>query len=92
MQHIIKYKELSTSTGKVYLSIYYDEQNNWIYNNWVGYVSPENVKLGSLAVLDALKKYKTPCGLNDNTELVGRWDQSVDWIAQEFTLLRPRCR
>lgn len=84
MQHITKYRELSTSTGKVYLSIYYDEQNNWIYNNWVGYVTPENVKQGSLAVLEAFKTYKTPFGLNDNTELVGRWDQSVDWIAQEW--------
>ncbi|TPE43548.1 hypothetical protein [Pontibacter mangrovi] len=79
-----KIAELTSSTGKVYLTITYDEANHWICNEWEGYVSPENVKQGSLAVLEAFRKYKTAYGLNDNTKLVGRWDDSVNWIEKEW--------
>lgn len=81
---MIKIVELTSVTGKVFLTIEYDTVNNWIYNNWLGYVSPNNVKLGSLAVLEAFQEYKTPYGLNNNIELVGRWDESVDWIEKEW--------
>ncbi|MCP2043603.1 STAS/SEC14 domain-containing protein [Pontibacter sp. HSC-36F09] len=78
----MKVQELTSSTGKTYLTIYYDEHNKWVYNDWIGYVSPENVKQGSLAVLQAIKQHKASCGLNDNRNLVGRWDESVEWIEQ----------
>jgi hypothetical protein len=81
----MKVQELKSPTGKNFLIIHYDEQNQWIYNDWAGYVSPENVMQGSLAVLDAIKKYRVACVLNDNRRLVGRWDDSVDWIGQEWT-------
>lgn len=79
-----KVAELTSATGKIFLTVEYDAANNWIYNNWTGYVSPENVMQGSLAVLEAFRKYKSLCGLNDNRELVGRWDESVDWIEKEW--------
>ncbi|WP_266202680.1 hypothetical protein [Pontibacter kalidii] len=79
-----KVAELTSTTGKVFLTVAYDAANNWIYNNWVGYVSPENVKQGSLAVLEAFQTYNSPYGLNDNRELVGRWDEAVDWIEKEW--------
>lgn len=78
------FKELRSSTNKTFLTIYFDEQENWVYNNWTGYVSPDNVKQGALAVLEAFKNFKTQFGLNDNQELVGTWDQAVDWIEEEW--------
>lgn len=80
----MKVRELTSSTGKTYLTIHFDEQRHWVYNDWIGYVSPDNVKQGSLAVLEAIKQYKASCGLNDNRHLVGRWDDSVEWIEQEW--------
>ncbi|WP_299702598.1 hypothetical protein [uncultured Pontibacter sp.] len=80
----MKVQELKSSTGKTFLTIHYDEKNQWIHNDWSGYVSPEYVMQGSLAVLDAIEKYRVACGLNDNRHLVGRWDESVDWIEQEW--------
>ncbi|PKV63303.1 STAS/SEC14 domain-containing protein [Pontibacter ramchanderi] len=80
----MKVQELTSSTGKTYLTIHYDEQHKWVYNDWTGYVSPENVKQGSLAVLEAIRQYNAACGLNDNRKLVGRWDESVGWIEQEW--------
>lgn len=80
----MKIQELTSSTGKVYLTIHYDEQNKWLYNDWTGYVTPENVKQGGLAVLDAIKQHRTALGLNDNRNLVGRWDDALAWIEQEW--------
>lgn len=80
----MKVQELKSATGKTFLTIHFDEQNHWVYNDWCGYVSPENVEQGSLAVLETLEKYQAISGLNDNRHLVGRWDQSVDWIEQEW--------
>jgi len=76
--------ELKAATGKTYLTIDYDTQHHWIYNNWLGYVTAENVKKGALQVLQALETYRTPCGLNDNRQLTGPWDHSVDWIEEEW--------
>lgn len=81
----MKVQELKTATGKTFLTISFDEHNNWIYNDWSGYVSPDNVMQGCLSVLEAIEKYKAPASLNDNRHLVGPWDQSVDWIEQEWT-------
>ncbi|MHA6249355.1 hypothetical protein ACXYMU_15545 [Pontibacter sp. CAU 1760] len=80
-----KIQELWTSTNKLYLTIYHEKQNNIIYNNWSGYVTSENVKNGAFAVLEALKKYKSSNVLNNNKELLGRWDHTVEWIEQDWT-------
>lgn len=80
----MKIQELKSATGKIFLIIYFDEQNQWIYNDWVGYVAPENVMQGSMAVLEAIKTHRTAYGLNDNRHLVGRWDDAVDWIGKEW--------
>jgi hypothetical protein len=78
------FRELRSATNKIYLTIYFDEKENLIYNNWCGYVTPENVKNGSLAVIEALKHFNTSAGLNNNQELVGRWNHTVDWIDKEW--------
>ena len=80
----MKLQELKSATGKTFLTIRFDESNNWIYNNWTGYVTAENVVQGSLAVLEMIEKHQASFGLNDNLFLVGRWDHSVDWIEQEW--------
>ncbi|WP_439880057.1 hypothetical protein ACSX1A_12910 [Pontibacter sp. MBLB2868] len=82
---MIKFQELKSHTDKLYLTIYYDQQNDWIYNKWEGYITPDNVKLGCLAILDAFAKFHTSYGLNDNKEVVGTWDQAVNWIDEEWT-------
>lgn len=80
-----KVQELWSPTNKLYLTIYHDSQSNFIFNNWTGYVTSENVKNGAFAVLDALKKYNSCNILNNNKELLGRWDHTVEWIETEWT-------
>jgi hypothetical protein len=81
---MIRFAELQSATGKVYLTIDFDTHDKWIYSNWFGYASPDNVKQGALAVLDAYRLHPTPYLLNDNSQLVGRWDDSVDWIEETW--------
>jgi hypothetical protein len=76
--------ELTSSTGKVFLTVECDAANNWVYNCWNGYVSPENVMQGCLAVLEAFQNQRSVSILNDNSQLVGRWDDSVEWIEKEW--------
>lgn len=80
-----KIKELWSPTNKLYLTIYHNEQANFIFNNWAGYVTSDNVKNGAFAVLEALKEFKSSCILNNNKELLGRWDHTVEWIEQDWT-------
>ncbi len=80
-----KIEELWSPTNKLYLTIYHDAQSNFIFNNWTGYVTSENVKNGAYAVLEALKRYNSSSILNSNKELLGRWDHTVEWIETDWT-------
>ena len=75
-------EELKTFTGKTYLRIQADLDENWIYSDWIGYPTPENVAKGALAYLDMLQAHNMNSILNDNRNLVGRWDQSLDWVRE----------
>lgn len=78
-------KELTNSFGKVYISITFDRQFNWIYNNWLGYQSFENVVAGANACLEFIRRYQVSCVLNDNRLVVGPWHHATDWIAKDWT-------
>jgi len=75
-------EELKSSTGKIYLKIKPDLSEKWIYSNWIGYPTPDHVAAGAIAYLDAMKANNFSKVLNDNRNLVGRWDQSLAWIEQ----------
>ncbi|WP_026463276.1 hypothetical protein [Adhaeribacter aquaticus] len=78
-------KELSNAIGRVFITIEYDALHKWVYNNWVGYQTYDNVVAGANACLDFIKDYKTTCLLNDNREVIGPWDHATDWIANNWT-------
>jgi hypothetical protein len=78
-------KELTNLFGKTFISIEYDHQHKWVYNNWKGYQSYENVVTGANACLEFFIQYKCACLLNDNRQVVGPWDHATDWIATDWT-------
>ncbi|MEJ8756139.1 hypothetical protein WG947_03965 [Pontibacter sp. H259] len=82
MLEMIKSEELKASTGKTYLKIKADLAEKWIYSDWIGYPTPDNVAEGSITYLDAMKAHNFDKILNDNRNLVGRWDQSLNWVKQ----------
>jgi hypothetical protein len=75
-------KEIRKSTGSVFLTITYDPANRWVYNDWQGLLSVENVKTGALEVLEFIKNHKSTQVLNDNRKIVGPWDSANPWIAE----------
>ena len=77
MQQIFK-----NNLNNVFLTIEYDRTNNWIYANWIGYSSPENVKTGASAHLELMREHHCPYLLNNNKEVLGPWDKANDWLQE----------
>ncbi len=78
-------KALKNKFGELYLETSYDKDTRWVYNNWIGYVTVEDVKNGADASLDLLRAKGTHKLLNDNTHLTGPWDEANEWIATDWT-------
>ncbi len=77
-------QELTNPFGRVFLTFDEDKQNRWIYTNWLGYLTAENVKTGANAYTAALEKAGFNCVLNDTRLIIGSWDHSVDWVVNEW--------
>lgn len=82
MQH-----ELLNNLNKPFLRWEFDAVNNWLYLNWIGFVTKENLKKGAEIILNELEEKHYACLLNDNRELCGPWDSSVDYL-REFWIPR----
>lgn len=73
-------EELKSALGKVYLTIETDRENRWIFTDWQGYLTAENIKTGAQAYTTALAKSGFSCVLNDTRSVRGPWDHSMDWV------------
>ena len=77
--------ELFTNQGKPFLRWELDEVNNWLYLNWMGYVSKENGFRGSEEFLEILKQHHFKFLLNDNRKLEGPWgggEEGTKWLEE----------
>jgi hypothetical protein len=70
--------------GEVYFTSSYDETNGWIYNEWTGDVTVEEVIEACKVSIEYLEEIKPSKILNDNSQLSGSWDEANDWIAQNW--------
>lgn len=77
-------EELKSSLGKVYLTIETDTENRWIFTDWQGYLTADNVKTGAKAYIEALAKSGFSCVLNDTRSVRGPWDHSMEWVLNEW--------
>lgn len=73
-------EELKSSLGRVYLTITTDHENRWIFVDWQGYLTADNIKTGAAAYTAALSKAGFACVLNDTRSVRGPWDHSMDWV------------
>jgi hypothetical protein len=73
--------------GHVFLTAERNRAEGWIHARWSGIQTLETVQQGGLAYVDML--HEEPCAklLNDHSELVGRFTEANDWIAQVWTPL-----
>jgi len=75
-------EELRSPIGKPYLFVHQPDREPWVYADWMGYPTPTNVATGALAYLNWMQKQGLHGVLNDNRHLVGRWDNSLDWLQE----------
>ena len=76
-------KEFQTVQKRTFLKMEYDQDNNWIYCNWIGYISMDSAVAGTAALLEMIAETQCPFLLNDNRELHGPWDKANDFIENE---------
>ncbi len=70
--------------GEIYFSSSYDEANGWVYNEWKGDVTVDEVIEACKVSLDHIEQQGISKILNDNSQLRGSWDEANDWIAQNW--------
>jgi hypothetical protein len=71
---------LLNNQNKPFLQWNYDNENNWLYLNWIGYISKENVIKGAELALKLIQENNITYLLNDNRELQGPWGDTGDWL------------
>lgn len=74
-------RELKTRDDKLFITCEYLQDKNYLYSNWIGsYLPVEDVKNGTLLVLEMIKEYSATTLINDNRELEGVWDEANEFI------------
>ena len=71
----------------MYLTLEYDQDENWVHAHWYGRQTLGTVMDGGLTHLDLLRQTHCPKLLNDHRDLVGTFTEANDWIQQVWTPL-----
>ena len=77
-------REFKSATGKTFLTINFDSKNNLLYNNWIGYASSDNIMQGATSFLEVLQEVNCACSITDNSEFVGPWHNSLEWLCDSW--------
>ena len=62
-----------------HISIFLDEQNNWLYARWFGDQNLETVKSGCEKMLAQVRKTGVSKVLNDNRDVTSAWSDAANW-------------
>ncbi|MFT6827086.1 MAG: hypothetical protein ACI9Z3_001725 [Roseivirga sp.] len=72
------------SKDRIFYEAEIDQKNGWIYINWIGDISLDDVKRGSEAFLDLLSISKSQKLLNDNSLLTSNFLEINEWIEENI--------
>jgi hypothetical protein len=61
-------------------ALFYDEAEQWLKAIWRGYVDPDEAMKGAQAYLQHAAQFPCPYLLNDNSQLIGPWFESLEWL------------
>ncbi|QIL74612.1 hypothetical protein [Hymenobacter sp. HDW8] len=78
---------LRRGDGSTYLTVRYDQSENWIHAHWIGRQTLGTIMDGGLTYLEMLRHQPCPKLLNDHRDLVGTFTEANDWIQQVWTPL-----
>jgi len=63
-----------------FCALSYNQTEGWLQAIWRGYVDPQEAQRGAQAYLEHAGRMPSPFLLNDNSQLVGPWFESLDWL------------
>lgn len=66
------------------VAVYWDDINNWVYVDWRNIPSDRSVQRGCEEMLTLLSQKKCPYVLNDNRNVIGPWNTSAHWVAEDW--------
>jgi hypothetical protein len=75
---------IKDSKNHVFYEAEIDQKNGWVYINWIGDISLDDVKRGSEAFLDLLSISKSQKLLNDNSLLTSNFLEINEWIEEHI--------
>lgn len=78
---------LRRGDGSVFLTLQYNQREDWVHARWYGRQTLGTVMNGGLTHLEMLRQQPCPRLLNDHRELVGTFVEANDWIQQVWTPL-----
>jgi hypothetical protein len=65
-------------------SVYWNDENNWVYTDWKNIPSGKTGKEGCEEMLKLLIKKKSTLVLNDNRNVTGPWNEGAQWVAEDL--------
>jgi len=78
----MKNLEVKNQADNTFLFLEYDANNEWLYLNWIGYQTVDNVRKGVLEAIIMQRQYHFNKVLNDNRALIGPWEKANEWLEQ----------
>lgn len=79
---------IRNTSDDIYAKLIYEPSKNYLLMKWIGPCSQDEVKNGSLKMLEWQKKYgirnKCRFHVHDTKEIEGAWAGVVDWISNYF--------
>lgn len=71
--------------GNTKVVLEYDEENGWIYADWIGVHSLPSIRKGTGAIVALFEQTGCSKYLSDNTHIVGSYDNATDYLVNVFT-------
>jgi hypothetical protein len=68
------------SDGREYCRAEYHETDHWLHATWKGVITTPDGQRGAANMLQQLHLSQVSYLLNDNTQVLGPWFDSVDWL------------
>lgn len=65
------------------LDIAYIAEGKYLQLNWKGFHSLHTIRAGCLKLADVLLNYDCHMVLNDNTNVMGSWEDAAEWVGKE---------
>jgi PAS domain S-box-containing protein len=88
MSNIGVYKQVGVTNFSDYqgpgMHVKYNNALSSVVAEWDGFQSLHSIKTGCLKLLDAVKAQSAKYIFNDNTDVIGTWNEAIDWVAAEF--------